>query len=54
MKKLWCLEDEKIWEKNLTGILQFFFLKMKWGEWREIKRRREKRKMGQSQVATTP
>ena len=42
MRKLWCLEVGKIWEKILTGILSFFFLKTNWREWRGFKRRREK------------
>ena len=54
MKKLWCLEGEKIWEKNSDGILQFFFLEMKWREWREFKRKRERDFSGQSEVAISP
>ena len=29
MKKLWCLEGEKIWEKKSDGITQSFLLENK-------------------------
>ena len=38
MRKLWCLEVEKIGEKNIDGISQFFFLKTNGGNWRGLKR----------------
>ena len=53
MKKLWCLEDEKIWEKNLTGFFAIFLLEIKWREWRGFKKRREERIFGQSKRATS-
>ena len=54
MREIWCLEDEKIERKILTGILAFFFLKIKWRERREFKGGERRDKMGQSGEATSP
>ena len=54
MRKLWCLEGEKIGEKNSDGILNFFFLKMKWREFGNLKGRERERIFGQSKEATSP
>ena len=37
MRKLWCLEVEKNWEKIIDGISHFFFLKENGGNWRDLK-----------------
>ena len=42
MRKLWCLEVEKIGEKNIDGISQFFFLETNGGNWRDLKRMRRR------------
>ena len=56
MKKLWCLEGEKIWEKNSDGITHSLLLEneMEGMEGNQKEEREEKRKMGQSIVATSP
>ena len=38
MRKLWCLEVGKIWEKNSDGNSKLFLLKMNWREWRGFKK----------------
>ena len=40
MRKLWCLEVEKIGEKTLDGISKLFFLKTNGGRWRDLKGKR--------------
>ena len=53
MRKLWCLEVEKIGEKNIDRISQFFFLETNGGNWRDLKRKEEghfcPQKLGQDQ-----
>ena len=39
MRKLWCLEVEKIGEKILDGISNFFLLENKWREMEAFKRK---------------
>ena len=39
MRKLWCLEVEKIGEKISYGISNFFFLKTNGGKWEYLKGR---------------
>ena len=41
MRKLWCLEVEKIGEKILDGISNFSSWKTNGGNWRDLKGRRE-------------
>ena len=51
MRKLWCLEVEKIWEKIINGISQFFFLENKWRELERFKKNGKKGKIVQTNEA---
>ena len=54
MKKLWCLEGEKIWEKKSDGITQSFLLENKMEGMEGNKKEEREGKMDQSRVATSP